>query len=320
MSLHRSVGLRAGQFKVPFGYQRWTWSGELEFVDISAPMAAFQLDRDIGVMAAGHPLAGRITYELAAMNGAGASTSAMKANDNIDLAYAARIVAAPWGPLTPGEGDLYWHERPRASLGVAGYYNLIPTDVRARTNDPTANLDQDNDGRVDNVAIWQGGVQLRALWRGAALQAEWFGRYEMPGGIYSSRSYQGGYVQASYFIIRGRLQVAGRIGSTDVPRYGSTPVQRALVGDHVDEQSAAVNAYLRGHRVKVQVDYTHAHAEDTTTGLDAATARTSTGCGRPFRSVSEPKSPGGEFRKVAGPKAAPGPNSALWWYKFGPGR
>ena len=29
---------------------------------------------------------------------------------------------------------------------------------------------------------------------------------------------------------------------------------------------------LRGHRVKVQVDYTHAHAEDTTTGLDAATA------------------------------------------------
>jgi hypothetical protein len=270
VSLHRSVGLRAGQFKVPFGFQRWTWSGELEFVDISAPMAAFQLDRDIGVMAAGHPLAGRLTYEVAAMNGAGAGT--MKANDNIDLAYAARIVAAPWGPLTPGEGDLYWHERPRASLGVAGYYNLIPTDVRARTNDPTANLDQDNDGRVDNVAIWQGGVELRALWRGAALQAEWFGRTEMPGGIYSSRSYQGGYVQASYFIIRGRLQVAGRIGSTDVPRYGSTPVQRALVGDHVDEQGAAVNAYLRGHRVKVQVDYTHAHAEDTTTGLDAATA------------------------------------------------
>jgi hypothetical protein len=268
VSLHRSVGLRAGQFKVPFGFQRWTWSGELEFVDISAPMAAFQLDRDIGVMAAGHPLAGRLTYELAAMNGAGA----MKANDNIDLAYAARIVAAPWGPLTPGEGDLYWHERPRASLGLAGYYNLVPTDVRARTNDPTANLDQDNDGRVDNVAIWQGGVELRALWRGAALQAEWFGRTEMPGGIYSSRSYHGGYVQASYFIIRGRLQVAGRIGSTDVPRYGSTPVQRALVGDHVDEQSAAVNTYLRGQRVKVQVDYTHAHAEDTSTGLDAATA------------------------------------------------
>jgi len=268
VALHRSFGLRAGQFKVPYGFQRWTWSGELEFVDISAPMAAFQLDRDIGLMAAGHPLAGRLTYEVAAMNGAGAT----KPNDNIDLAYAARIVAAPWGPLTPGEGDLYWHQSPRASLGVAGYYNLLPTDVRARTNDPTANLDQDNDGRVDNVAIWQGGVELRALWRGAALQAEWFGRYEMPGGISSSRSYQGGYVQASYFIIRGRLQVAGRIGSTDVPRYGSTPVQRALFGDHVDEQSAAVNGYLRGHRVKVQVDYTHAQAEDTTTGLDAATA------------------------------------------------
>jgi hypothetical protein len=94
----------------------------------------------------------------------------------------------------------------------------------------------------------------------------------MPGGIYSSRSYWGGYAQASYFIIRGRLQVAGRIGSTDVPRYGSTPAQRALFGTHVDEQSAAVNAYLRGHRVKVQVDYTHSHGEDATTGLAAASA------------------------------------------------
>ncbi len=98
---------------------------------------------------------------------------------------------------------------------MAGYYNLVPTDVRARTDDPAANLDQDNDGRIDNVAIWQGGVELRALWRGAALQAEWFGRTEMPGGMYAARSYWGGYVQASYFVIRGRLQVAGRIGSTD---------------------------------------------------------------------------------------------------------
>jgi hypothetical protein len=194
------------------------------------------------------------------------------ANDNIDLAYAARVVASPWGALPSGEGDIEWHQRPRASLGVAGYYNLVPTDVRARTNDPTANLDQDGDGRVDNVAIWQGGVELRALWRGAALQAEWFGRYETPGGIYSSRSYSGGYVQASYFLIRGRLQVAGRLASTDVPRYGSTPLQRALLGTHVDEQSAALNAYLREHRVKIQVDYTHLDAQDTSTGLDAATA------------------------------------------------
>jgi len=264
----RRFGVRIGQFKVPYGLQRRTYSGELEFVDVSAPTAAFSLDRDVGLMLIGRPLAGRLAYELAILNGAGPG----RPNDNIDLAYAAHVAAAPFGPLPPGEGDLEWHPRPRAQLGVSGYYNLVPTDVRARTGDPTANLDQDNDGRTDNVAVWQGGIELKALWRGAALQAEYFARYEKPGGMYASRSFQGGYAQASYFIIRGRLQLAARIGRTDEPRYGATATERLLLGTRVAEQAAALNAYLRGHRVKVQVDYTHLHAEDEATGRDAGSA------------------------------------------------
>ena len=264
----RSLGLRVGRFKVPYGLQRRIWSGELEFINISAPMAAFSLDRDIGLMAIGRPLAGRLQYEFAVLNGADGQL-----NDNLDLAYAARVAAAPWGPLPAGEGDIEWHRDPLAMIGLAGYYNLIPTDVIARTGDPLVDTDQDNDGRIDNVAVWQGNVELKALWRGAALQAEWFGRTETPGGVYPSRSYQGAYVQASYFIIRGRLQVAGRLGHTDVPRYKSTPVERARLGTEVNEQSVAINAYLRGsHRTKLQVDYTHLHGEDATTGVDAGSA------------------------------------------------
>ena len=160
----RRFGLRVGQFKIPYGLQRWTYSGELEFVTISTPMQAFTLERDIGLMATGRPFAGRLEYELSVTNGSGAG----RLNDNIDLAYAARIVAAPWGPVTPGEGDLEWHPRPRASFGVAGYYNLVPTDLVARTGDPNADTDYDDDGRIDNVAIWQGGAELKALWRGAS--------------------------------------------------------------------------------------------------------------------------------------------------------
>jgi molybdopterin converting factor small subunit len=261
----RSVGVRVGRFKVPYGLQRRIYSGDLEFINISAPMAAFSLERDIGLMAIGRPLAGRLQYEFAVLNGADGQL-----NDNIDLAYAARVAAAPWGPLPAGEGDIEWHPEPRAMMGIAGYYNLIPTDVIARTGDPMVDTDQDNDGRIDNVAVWQGNVELKALWRGAALQAEWFGRTETPGGIYPSRSYQGAYVQASYFIIRGRLQVAGRLGQTEVPRYKSTPAERARLGTEVSEQSVGINAYLHGsHRMKLQVDYTHLHFEDATTGLDA---------------------------------------------------
>jgi hypothetical protein len=174
--------------------------------------------------------------------------------------------------VTPGEGDLEWHPRPRASFGVAGYYNLVPTDLVARTGDPNADTDYDDDGRVDNVAIWQGGAELKALWRGASLQAELFGRYEVPGGPYASRSYWGAYAQAGYFVIPGRLQVAARFGHTDVPLFGSTALDRALHGDRITEEAAAVNAYLRGRRVKVQVDYTHFHAEQMGTGLDAFSA------------------------------------------------
>jgi hypothetical protein len=177
LTMVRGFGVRVGQFKIPYGLQRQTWSGELEFVDISSPMSAFSLDRDIGVMVLGRPLAGRLAYELAVTNGTGGG----KLNENIDLAYSAQITASPWGPLPPGEGDLLWHPQPRASIGVAGYYNLVPTDIVARTGDPTANTDLDRDGRFDNTAVWQGGAELRALWRGAALQAEWFGRTEVPG-------------------------------------------------------------------------------------------------------------------------------------------
>ncbi len=269
----RRFGVRVGQFKIPYGLQRWTYSGELEFVTISAPMQAFTLDRDIGLMATGRPFAGRLEYELSVTNGSGVGRN-VGGNDNIDLAYAARVVAAPWGPVTPGEGDLEWHPRPRASFGVAGYYNLLPTDLVARTGDPNANTDIDRDGRVDNVAIWQGGAELKALWRGASLQAELFRRYEVPGGPYPSRTTWGAYAQAGTFVIRGRLQVAARFGHTDVPLFGATALDRALHGDRITEEGAAVNAYLRGRRVKVQVDYTHLHAEQRATGADAFSAPT----------------------------------------------
>ena len=214
-TLARRFGLRVGQFKVPYGLQRWTCSGELEFVD--------HLDADGGVHAgtrhrpdgrsAGRSRAGSSTSS-SVTNGSGAG----RLNDNIDLAYAARVVAAPWGPVPPGEGDLEWHPRPRASFGVAGYYNLVPTDLVARTGDPNAEHGLRRRRPHRQRRDLAGGRRAEgALARGVALQAEWFGRYEVPGGPYASRSYWGAYAQAGYFVIRGRLQVAARFGHTDVP-------------------------------------------------------------------------------------------------------
>jgi len=265
----RLLTIEAGQFKVPYGLQRQYWTAELEFVDFSAPTAAYSLERDVGVMLVGRPIPGRLTVQAAVLNGAGAGLS----NDNIDLAYALRVVASPFGALPVSEGDIEGHRRPLLAIGLSGYYNLVPTDVQARTADPMAPTDLDGDGRTDNVGVWQGGADLRAVWRGAALQAEWFGRLEDPGVAAPARRTWGGYTQASYFVLPHRLQVAARIGRTDLPLYGATAEQHLLRGSRQDEQSGAVSAYLRGHRIKVQMDYTHLTSPDAQTAPTAHRVR-----------------------------------------------
>ena len=263
----RMLSVEAGQFKVPYGLQRQYWKAELEFVNISAPMAAFSLERDLGLMFIGRLLPGRLTVQAGLLNGAGANVP----NDNFDLAYALRVVATPFGPLPVSEGDIDGHVRPRLSVGAAGYYSLVPTDIVARCGLPSACpgvpmpvADFNNDGRIDNVAVWQGGLEMRAVWRGAALQSELFGRLENPGTAAPSRSYWGGYVQGSYFLLPHRLQVAGRVGHTDLPLYGATAAQRLLAGSSQDEQSGVVSSYLSGHRVKAQVEYSHLTSDGQT--------------------------------------------------------
>jgi hypothetical protein len=258
-----ALAVRVGQFKVPYGLQRQYWTGYLEMVNFSEATAAFSLERDVGLMVVGRPLAGRLHYQLAVLNGAGQG----RTNDNLDLAYAVRVVAAPFGPLPLTEGDIDGQPRPRVSIGAAGYYNRLPTDAPARTGNPNAIVDANGDGRVDEVAVWQGGLELRAVWRGAALQGEWFGRIEQPpggaGGAPSpDRRYWGAYGQASTFILPHRLEIVARIGRSDLPLYGAAAAVRAARGTAVDEQSGGVSAYLHGHQAKLQVDYSHLAAHD----------------------------------------------------------
>ena len=261
----RSIALRVGQFKVPYGLETQYWNALLELVDVAQATAAFSLGRDVGVMLVGRPFDGRLQFQVAAVNGprdpCPRNIDGLRC-DQIDLAYAARLVAAPLGPLPAYEGDLVGQRRPLLSLGVSGAYQLLPTDVRVRTNIPNALLDVDGDGRVDNVGVWQGAAELRALWRGASLQAEWFGRREQPGAAEADRSYWGAYGQAGYFVIAHHLQVVARVGRTDLPLYGLSAVDRLLRGGRATEESAGVNAYLRGHDAKLQVDYTHTSTDD----------------------------------------------------------
>jgi hypothetical protein len=263
--LASSAALRAGYFKVPYGLQTQYWNGYLELIDVAQATAAFSLDRDVGLMLVGRPLAGRIQYRLAVQNGPrGSCPGAAEglACDRVDLSYAGRVVVAPFGALPTAEGDVAGQERPLLQVGLSGAYALRPTDVRARSGAGAAPLDVDHDGRVDNVAILQAGADLRALYRGASLQGEYFLRSEQPGAGLPDRTYWGAYGQASYFVLPRRLQVAGRFGQTDLPLYGVPLTLRGLRGSRTTEEAVAVSAYLAGHDAKLQVDYTHLSTDD----------------------------------------------------------
>ena len=260
------IAVRVGQYKLPFGFQRYLRSTYYDFVDLSETMTAFSVERDIGMMVLGRPLGGRLQYQLAVTNGAGAG----KLNENRDLAYTARVVASPWGPLPDSEGDLVGRRRPLVSIGAAGYFNLVPTDVVLRTGNPLANSDLDGNGRTDNVAVWQGNVELRVHFRGAALQAELFRRLEHPGADVADRTFRGEYLQASYFVIPHFLAVDARVERTDLPLYGTALAQRNASGHRIDGQTAGVSAFVRGHDLKLQADYTHLRTEGVVSPQGAA--------------------------------------------------
>lgn len=258
--LGHAVAIRAGHVLVPYGLQTQTWNAHLELVDVAAATAAFTLDRDVGVMVVGQPLAGRLQYQLAALDGPRApcpdNADGLRC-DAVDFAYAARLVAAPLGPLPIWEGDVEGHARPLFEVGVSGAYELLPTDVRARTDVATAPLDLDRDKLVDNVGVWLVAAELRAVFHGAAVQGEWFGRREHPGAGVADRDYWGAYGEASYFVLPRRLQVIARGGRTDEPLYGATLAARAARGARTTEGGGGVSVYLRGHDAKLQIDYAH---------------------------------------------------------------
>jgi len=261
----RELALRVGQFKVPFGLETQYWNAHLELVDVAAPTAAFTLDRDVGLELVARPLGGRLQVQASASNGPRTpcprNIDGLRC-DQLDLAYAARVVAAPFGPLPAVEGDIEGTPRPLLAVGVSGTYLLVPTDVRARTDVANASLDLDHDGRVDNVGVWQGALELRAMYRGASLQAEWLGRREQPGAGVADRTTWGAYGQLGVMVWPRRLQALARYARTDLPLYGVTASERLVRGSRTTEETAGLSAYLHGHDVKLQVDFSHLSTPD----------------------------------------------------------
>jgi hypothetical protein len=254
---------RFGQFKVPFGRQRSLPVGALQLTDRSVAANHFDHGRDVGAQVAGGWREDRLQWWLGVFNGNGSNTDG---NDNQDVSWVGRLAISPWGPVPSSEGDVRGQKRPKVAVGGSVSYNLVPTDIVARTGDPGANDDQDGDGTTDNVEQVAGALEGVAHWRGASLQVEYLRRKDNAGAVAlfdtgQVQTHRGFYAQAGYFVIPARFEAAFRVAVSEPHDFGLTADERAQLPDEVREL-AMVLSYLRyGHHLKLQGEYAHLRSE-----------------------------------------------------------
>jgi len=264
---HRLANLRAGKMKVPMGRQFLIHSRYQSFVERSGATEAFVPGWDLGVELYGSvELVGLLSYQVGIFNGDGPRVGE---NQNLDFLYAARVVYEPFGHIPEAEGALE-PSRFLLAIGASFAYNLVPTDIlqRRSVTDPQAAkalLDRDGDGRVDNVATYNLGLELDARYRRMAWQSEFFYRHEDPGNIGSDRnlwgSYWGVYSQFGIYPTRWPLEVAARYGYWEPADYGVSRADRYRP-TRVHELAAVATLLAWKQLLKWQLEYDHQWQQD----------------------------------------------------------
>jgi hypothetical protein len=241
--------VRAGQFKVPFSRQRLVSALNQSFTERALATLAFTFDRDLGGLVQALLWRKRLRLELAITDGVDAGPAVQ--NDNLDLAYTARVTIAPLGPLPLVEGDRARTRPPRFSLGGAIHYDLAPTDALPPFDD------LDHNGRIDNVGVISVDAEAKVAWRGLALEGEYFFRQEEPGFGRANRNFHGGYGQLSAMAWRG-LELGARASYAELPALGRPAV--GVIGDKPEsalEVGGVVNYYFWREACKAQLSYTY---------------------------------------------------------------
>lgn len=241
----------AGQFKVPFGRQELTSSGNQQFVDRSLVSNEFARGRDAGVAVQGVLFGNRLEYRAGFFNGNGLTRSV---NDNGTFQYNARLMWQPngsqdlthraWvsGPLY-SEGDFESGETPIYAVAV----NFERNDFHRTT--------VENDLKSTVVGL-DGVFKYRGFF--GTGEVFWRSREPEEGASFDA---PGWYVQAGQMLNRRRTWEAAF-------RYGWRDVNDAIDNRDATEVRGGVSYYHRRHALKLQAD---AGRVGTQLGPDAGT-------------------------------------------------
>jgi Phosphate-selective porin O and P len=226
-----------GQFKVPFGRQELTSSGNQSLVDRSLVSNEYARGRDTGVAVQGATRNNKLEYRFGVFNGNGLTRTT---NDNATVQINGRVMWQPNGftPLAQRawvSGPLY-SEADFESTTTPIYavaLNYEHNDFHRTTTG--------NDLKADVVGI--DGVYK---FKGVFATAEYYLRRRTPetGGKFRA---DGGFGQVGVMLNSYRTWEAAF-------RYGSRDANEKIGNDTIKEYRAGLNYYYRRHSLKFQID------------------------------------------------------------------
>jgi len=252
------LAVQFGQYKTPYSREELYNDGFIQFPERSIAVDAFKPSRDIGFMALGSLAGDLLQYQAGVFGGDGQNT--LRTSNHV--MPVARIVFNPIGKMGNSEADLQFHRAPALSFGVNGFTNtlrkLTNTSFEALTLNYAGaagwlgrNANLFTTGEDVDVKSW--GFDSQFKWLGISVQAEGF-LGQAVGQTSGTRLYAyGWYGQAGYFILPGRLDVAGRYAIVDYNRNADDSSLATI--------SADTSYYFKQNSAKITFDYTRTHRQ-----------------------------------------------------------
>jgi len=244
---------KAGQFKIPYNRSQVGSSAAMQFVERALTNDEFILGddgRDIGLSVGGEALPGTLAYSAGVFNGTGPNTS----NSDTDHLILGRLLYTPLGAFADyyQEGDLLAAPTPRLGIGIAAAFSSDESNGRTTTRAGLTNdeLFPDFTGADIYGTTVDANFKLHGF---AALADVYFRRIDPKGSAIDAFDAYGALVQAGYFVVPQRVEVA--------VRYAWIDPNRSTSANDVRECGGAVGYFFRGHDLKVQADLRHVATE-----------------------------------------------------------
>jgi len=260
----RTLGFKAGRYKVPFTLSRYLSAREFEFCDRSVASMYFDVNRSLawGLYGEALPADIPVEWEMALFNGlvsGGAETGSSGTLDN-NFAYSARLFAYPMGDWGAGTlADLDWHESPAVRIGTAFAGSTINREGVTEFNSIRV---VDSGSRLSTLlplSVNQYDVQLYCLdasckYRGWSVTSEYYFRNigSFEGASIPDLFDHGFWLQVGKFVVPGKVELISRWS-----RVVGVSGTLGLEEQSADELAAGFVWYFRGQNAKLTFDATH---------------------------------------------------------------